>query len=147
MSILEILQQASTDAGFRGMSFANLQEFNAFNDSFKFQEYPRNVIVPYNTNIQLLSNRKKKVIILQGWGITRIDQDTNDWRSLQLEEKYIVPMRERVEKFLNQIANSDISDPEVESLSATIRPEYMWLKDHLFGVSYTINWPVLGNIC
>lgn len=146
-SIIEELELATENAGFKGLSFANLQEFNSFMDSFTFREYPRNVIVPYNLNGTLKNNRKKKYITLQGWGLLRIAEDTNDWRSVKLEEKYIQPMRVMVEKFLVQIANSDVTDPEVEDITWSIRPEYMFLSAHLFGVSYTINWPIRGSIC
>lgn len=148
MSIIEELTEATALAGFKGLSFANLQEFNSFMDSFTFLEYPRNVIVPYQTNGTLKkSNRKNKIIPLQGWALLRIKEDTNDWRSVKLEADYVQPMRVLVEKFLTQIANSDLTDPEIPEISYVIKPEYMFLSAHLFGVSYTINWPVLGGIC
>lgn len=147
MSIIETLDEASLLAGFKGLSFANLQEFNAFHDSFNFLDYARNVIVPYNTNGVITDNRKKKVILLQGWGLTRIKEDTNDWRSIKLEKDYIQPMRVMTEKFIVQVINSDLTDTEVRDISYTIRPEYMFLNSHLFGVSYTLNWPTKGNLC
>lgn len=147
MSIIETLDDASKTAGFKGLSFANLQEFNAFHDSFNFLDYPRNVIVPYNTNGVVTTNRKKKVILLQGWALTRISQDTNDWRSVNLEKDYIQPMRVLTEKFIMQVINSDVTDPEVQDIAYTIRPEYMFLNSHLFGVSFTLNWPTKGNLC
>lgn len=56
-------------------------------------------------------------------------------------------MRELAEKFLVSVINSDLTDSEVEDVSYSITPEYMFLAAHLFGVSYTINWPVSGTIC
>jgi hypothetical protein len=147
MTVIEIFQQASDDAGFKGVSYANLQEFNGFMDSFTFLEYPRNVIVPYTLNGRLKNNRKKKVIPVQGWALTRIAQDTNDWRSLDLERDYIANLREMAEKFMISLASSEITDPEVEDIPFSVKPEYMFLAAHLFGVSYTIQWPVTGKIC
>lgn len=147
MTILETLKQASSDAGFKGLSFANLQEFNAFMDSFTFLEYPRCVVVPYNTNGRFVKSKKKKIIPLQGWALLRIAEDTNDWRSVELEEKYIQPMRVMAEKFMTYIVNSDLTDPEVDEIAYSIKPEYMFLASHLFGVSWTLNWPTVGNIC
>lgn len=147
MTILETLTDATDTAGFKGLSFANLQEFNAFMDSFNFNEYPRNVVVPYNLNGTLKNNRKKKVILIQGWALLRIPQDTNDWRSLLLEKDFIQPMREMAEKFVVQLVNSDLTDPEVENIQYSIKPEYMFLASHLFGVSYSVSWPIKGNIC
>ncbi len=146
-TIIETLEEATDNAGFKGLSFANLQEFNAFHDSFNFLDYPRNIILPYNTNGQIVNNRKKKVIQLQGWALTRIKEYTNDWRSIKLEEKYIHPLRVMTEKFIVAIVNSDLTDPEVTNVAYTIRPEYMLLNSHLFGVSYTLNWPIKGNLC
>jgi hypothetical protein len=147
MTIIETFEQATDDAGFKGVSYANLQEFNSFMDSFTFLEYPRNVIVPYTLNGRLKNNRHKKVIPVQGWALTRISEDTNDWRSLQLEKDYIHPMRLLAERFLVALANSDLTDPEVEDIQYSIKPEYMFLSAHLFGVSYNIQWPVIGKIC
>lgn len=148
MSILETIKQASTDAGFKGLSFANLQEFNAFMDSFTFLEYPRNVVVPFNlTGTFGQQGKKNKVLQLQGWALTRIAEDTNDWRSIDLEPKYIQPMRDLAEKFMASLVNSDIINPEAVDISYSIKTEYMFLAAHLFGVSYTINLPISGRIC
>jgi hypothetical protein len=147
MTIIETFEEATADAGFKGVSYANLQEFNSFMDSFTFLEYPRNVIVPYTLNGRLKNNRNKKVIPVQGWALTRIAEDTNDWRSLQLEKDYIHPMRVLAERFLVALSNSDLTDPEVEDIQYSIKPEYMFLSAHLFGVSYNIQWPVIGKIC
>jgi hypothetical protein len=147
MTILEAIQEATDASGAKGLSFANLQEFNAFNDSFAFEEYSRNVVVPFKINYTFTNNRVKGILILQGWMITRINQDTNDWRSVQLEPDYINPMREQAVKFLKHLLSSDIVDPEIENVTATITPEYMWLKDHLFGVSYQANIPISKMVC
>lgn len=147
MTTVEALQQATDDAGFKGLSYANLQEFNAFVDSFQFLDYPRNVIVPYKLNGTLKNNRKKKTILIQGWALLRIPQDTNDWRSIGLEKDFINQMRVKAENFLVGLANSDLTDPEQEDIKYTIDPEYMFLSAHLFGVSYTMNWPVVASIC
>lgn len=147
MSILEELQEANKAAKVKDLSFANLQEFNSFMDSFTFLEYPRNIVVPFSLNGTFVANRVKDVIPLQGWMITRIKEDTNDWRSVKLEPDYIAPMRSLARKFLIHLLNSDITDPEVANVSYSITPEYMFLSSHLFGVSYRMNWPVAGKLC
>lgn len=147
MTILETLQQATDDAGFKGLSFANLQEFNAFMDSFTFLEYPRNVVVPYKLTGTFKGSLKKKFIRIQGWSLTRIVEDTNDWRSVLLEPQYIQPMRELAEKFILNVIDSDLTDPEMNDVQYSIDPEYMFLSSHLFGVSYTLNWPVTEFVC
>lgn len=147
MSILECIQEANTNAGIKGLSFAQLQEFNAFKDSFTFLEYPRNVVVPFTLRGVIKNNRKKKIIPLQGWVLTRLREDTNDFKSVKIEPDYIQPMRALAEKFIVQLLETDVTDPEQEDVSYSVNPEYMFLDAHLFGVSYQVNWPVAGKIC
>jgi hypothetical protein len=147
MTILEAIQEATDASGAKGLSFANIQEFNAFNDSFAFEEYSRNVVVPFKINYTFTNNRVKGILILQGWMITRVNQDTNDWRSVDMEPAYISPMRDQAVRFLKHLLNSDIVDPEIENMTASITPEHMWLKDHLFGVSYQANIPISKMVC
>lgn len=148
MSILETIQQATNDAGFKGLSFANLQEYAAFAHSFQFEEYPRNIVVPFTVNGRIVGQgRKKKVLVIQGWAMTRITEDTNDWRSVELEPKYMTPMRDLAEKFIVQLSGADFVDSEVDDIPYSIRAEYMWLANHLFGVAYTVSLPITGKIC
>ena len=147
MTILEAIQEADAAAKTKGLSFANLQEFNSFSDSFTFLEYPRNVVVPFTFNGQVTDNITQDTIALQGWMLTRIKEDTNDWRSVKLEVDYIAPMRALARRFIIHLLNSDITNPQVANVPYTIRPEYMFISHHLFGVSYTMNWPVVGKVC
>lgn len=147
MTILEAIQEANINAKVKHLSFANLQEFNSFMDTFNELEYPHNVVVPFSLNGTFLNNRVKDVVILQGWMLTRLQEDTNDWRSVKLEPDYISPMRVLAKKFLINLLNSDLTDSEVENVTYSIRAEYMFLSAHLFGVSYTMNWPINSKIC
>lgn len=148
MTILQAIQEANTGAGaIKKLSFANLQEFNSFKDSFTFLEYPVNVVVPFTLRSQFLNGYVKDNVILQGWILTRINQDTNDWRSVQLEVDYINPMRLLAKKFVRTLLDSDIIDSQVEAVTVSIVPEYMFLDAHLFGVSYSLTLPVRSNVC
>lgn len=149
MTILEAIQEADAAAKTKGLSFANLQEFNSFSDSFTFLEYPRNVVVPFTFNGQFAANVSNDVVAIQGWMLTRIREDTNDWRSVKLEVDYIAPMRALARKFLIHLINSDLTNTQIQAQNVgyTIRPEYMFISHHLFGVSYTMNWPVIGKLC
>lgn len=147
MTILEALTEANDTAKIRTMAFANIAEFNSFQDSFTFQDYPANVIVPPSISGTRTNNRNKAVVALQGWVIQRIPEDTDNYRSIKIEETYMKPMREKAIKFINALLDTDIIDPEVENISWTVRPEYMWLPNHLFGVSYTVNIPINTIVC
>ena len=148
ITLLEALQEAnSATPGIKGLSFANIQEFASFQDSFNFQDYPRNVVVPIVLDGVLKNNRANEFINVQGWMITRINQDTNDYRSVKIEPDFIAPMRAAARKFIIALANSDLTNPEIEDISYRIGSEYQWLHSHLFGVHYTMRWPVRMGIC
>lgn len=148
-TILEAVTQANTNAGIRTLSFANLQEFQSFMDSFTFQEWPVNVLVPFTVNgtTNMDNGIRNAVVLLQGWVLTRVKEDPNDYRSKAFEEKYLNPMRTLAKKFIKQVINSDIVDRNVSSITDTIVPEYMFLNAHTFGVSYTLNLPIRDNVC
>lgn len=149
MTILEGIQEAHEATGLDAdrLSFASLQEFNSFTDSFRFADYPRNVVVPPRITGTLLNNRTKEILLIRGWFLTRISQDTNNFRRVSIEPTYIAPMRQLARKFVRKLADIDINDPEVVPISYTIDSEYQFLKDHLFGVSYTINLPIYSYVC
>lgn len=149
MTILEAIQQSTADVkDIKGLSFANLQEFNAFMDSFNFEDWPRNVVVPPVVNGTFNGIRSRETLILRGWVLRRIPEDTNDWRSVKLEPDYIEPMRILARKFIRRMLDqNDLIDPERDEATYTITPEYMFLTKHLFGVSYQAQIPIMKNVC
>ena len=147
MTLLESLNYANQIDGIKGMSFASAQEFNAFKDSFVFLDYPRNIIVPISLTGQVQTARTSEILNIQGWMITRLNQDTNDFRSVKIEPDYIEPMRQAARIFIKRLVMSALTDPQVQNISYRIVPEYMWTDAHLFGVSYSVQWPVNGVLC
>ena len=149
MTILQAIQQSTDDVkDIKGLSFANLQEFNAFMDSFTFEDWPRNIIVPPVINGTFDGIRGRETLILRGWVLRRINEDTNDWRSVKLEPDYIEPMRILARKFIRRMLDqNDLIDPERDESTYTITPEYMFLNQHLFGVSYQAQIPIMKNVC
>ena len=147
MTVLESIEQANTDAGIRKLSFANIQEFQSFMDSFKFVEWPVNVVVPFTSNGTTLNDRRKAVIPLQGWVLTRITERPEDLRTKAAEEKYLQPMRVLAIKFIKNLLVSEIINPEAGAVTDTIKPEYLFLNAQVFGVSYQLNVPIIENVC
>ena len=147
MTILEAIQLSTTDAGIRELSFANLQEFNSFMDSFNFEDWPRNIVVPPVVNGTFNGIKAAETLVLRGWVLRRISEDTNDWRSVLLEPDYISPMRDFARKFIRRMLDSEIVDPSRDPATYTITPEYMFLNQHLFGVSYQAQIPIMKNVC
>lgn len=147
MTIKEALQAANDVTTAKVFAFADIREFNSFQNSFEDLEYPINVVIPVQVSGNVVGNRYKETALIQGWFLTRIHDHTNDYRSAEIEDVYINPMRENARKFLQELRRQDIYDSEVEEVSHTIIPEYMFLANHLFGVSYTINLPITGKVC
>lgn len=149
MTILDAITLANSNAGIRTLSFANIQEFQAFMDSFTFLEYPINVIVPFTVNgvTNMQTGIRKATLPLQGWVLTRHQEDPNTYRTALVEEKYIGPMRKLAAKFIKEFLKTDIIDPEVSSVRDSIKAEYMFLNALTIGVSYTLDAPIKQNVC
>lgn len=147
ITVLQALEEANNIPGIKGLSFASLQEFNSFKDSFNFLDWPRNVVVPIALDGTVQPNRTSEILNIQGWMITRLNEDTNDFRSLKIEPDYIEPMRKAARKFILGLINTELTDPQVPNISYRIVPEYMWTDTHLFGVSYSLRWPINGRLC
>ena len=149
MTILEAIEEANREAGIDYFSIANIKEFQSFMDSFEYAEYPRNIVVPFtlsgNYNTNTFNN--KSTVNIQGWIIQRIQEDTNDWRTAEVEVNYLEPLRTLAKGFLGKLVQTEIVDSEVQNISFNIRPEYAFLNAHLFGVGYTINLPIVQNVC
>jgi len=147
MTLLAAIQGANNNAAIPTLAFASLQEFNSFMDSFSYSQYPVNVVVPWTSNGTTLNGRRKAVVPLQGWVLRRVSEDTNNWRSIAVESAYLDPMRVLAIRFIRNLLDEDIIDPEVESVTDVIRPEYAFLSAGLFGVSYTVNLPINQTVC
>lgn len=149
MTILEAVEQANTDAGIRTLSFANLREFQSFMDSFTFQEWPINILIPFTVSgtTNMATGIRNASVSLQGWVLTRVEVDPNDYRTAKMESTYLNPMRTLAKKFIKAMINSDIVDRNVSTISDTIAPEYKFLNGLTFGVSYTLNLPIRDNVC
>lgn len=147
MTMLEAIQEANDTAKIRNLSFANIQEFQSFLESFRFDDFPANVVVPFTFNGKRRSGTNKSVVPLQGWVLQRIPEDTNDYRSIKIQERYMEPMRLLAIKFINAILDTDIIDPEKDDIDWSVKPEYAFLPSGLFGCSYTANIPIDETIC
>ncbi len=152
MTILEAIQQANSRADIRTLIFANIKEFQSFIESFNELDYPANIVIPFDVPYTMLNGRRKSVIPIQGWMMTRLQDDTTNFKSVKVEELYLQPMRELAFKFIkelttNQNITDDLLDPEEDEPTGVVKPEYAFLSARIFGVSYTINLPITEAIC
>jgi hypothetical protein len=149
-SLIETIDQASKDAGFRSFVYADFeteQEFQAVIDKFKFEEYPLLLIPPFQSNGTWLNGRRKGVLQIRGWALKRLKQDTNQYRSKDLEVSTIQPMKTLAKKFIKEMIASDVYDPMVTTVSDTIRGSYQFTNTHLFGAYFTVNLPIIESVC
>jgi len=150
MTILQAIERANSLANIPNFSFANLAEFNSFMDTFNHIDYPCHVLEPFTTTQVWLNGRVKTTVTLNGWMLKRIDSDTTNFRSAKIEETHLQPMREKAMAFIKQLLHDEdtvMVDPEVDTITVTIRPEYALLPARVFGVSYTLTLPVVEGIC
>lgn len=147
MTVLQALEEANQIPGIKGLSFASLQEFNSFKDSFNFLDWPRNIMAPFALDGTVEPHRTSEIIIVEGFMLTRINEDTNDFRSVKIEPDFIEPMRKAARKFILGLVNSDLTNPQVSNINYRIFPQYQFMDAHLFGVQYWLRWPVNGKLC
>lgn len=147
MTIFEAIQQATKEVNIRSFRYADVTEFNAFKDSFNFQDYPCHVVVPVETRGTWYGGRRRAVAPIQGWIIQRIPVDADVTRKQELEAAYLEPMKQLCRQYFAALIETDIVDAETEQIQDTIKPEYMWLSSKLFGAAYTINLPVIEGTC
>lgn len=149
MTILEGLQQANHVAGIKNFSFADVTSFNSFVDSYKGLDFPLNLVVPVTVNSTLTQPRTQDIAIISGFVITRLKEDTNDFRHIDIEDSYINPMRILAKKFLVALINNPelYNEQNQTPVTAQINPEYQWLPVHLFGVSYRAAIPLKAKVC
>lgn len=147
MTILDQIEKSNKEACINELVFAQLNEFSAFMQSFQELDYPANVIVPFQLNGNVNGNVTKETFPIQGWVVKHLLQDTNNYRTAEIEREHIAPMRQLAKDFIMSLINSPLVDPEAGNISYTIKAEYAFLSQHLFGVSYTINFPTTGIAC
>lgn len=149
-SLIETIEQASKDAGFRSFVYADFEtenEFQAVIDNFKFEEYPLLLIPPFTSNGTWTNARRKGILLIRGWSLIRIKEQTVNYRSRKLEVDTIEPMKKMSRKFIKNMIESNAYDPMVTTIQDTIRGSYQFSNKHLFGAAFTVNLPIIESVC
>lgn len=144
--ILTAIQAANPDEC--TFAFANIQEFQSFTDKFKFSDYPVNVVFPFDIAGTSDNNTgiRKAVVTIEGFIFTRVSEDTNNYRTLTMED-VIDPLRQLAIQFIQNLSSSSIVNQNSTTISDTIRPVYQELPDHFFGVRYRVQLPINQAVC
>jgi len=129
-------------------AFANIQEFQSFTDKYVYADYPVNVVFPFDIAGTSDNNTgvRKAVVTIEGFIFTRVSEDTNDYRTLTMED-IIDPLRELAIEFIQNLSSSSIINKNITTVTDTIRPVYQELPDHFFGVRYRLQLPIIQNVC
>lgn len=147
-TILDAVKEANDNAKLPDFTFAMIDEFSRFLDSFKATDTPIHVIVPFEEQGTWgQAGLRKATCPIEGWVLTFVSEESMDYRSPQAEIKYIQPMRLKCKKFLRELVNTDIVDDDVRDIRDVITPEYGFLNARLFGVHYRIQLPIVEGIC
>ncbi|MEY4931160.1 MAG: hypothetical protein RI909_1884 [Bacteroidota bacterium] len=129
-------------------AFASIQEFQSFTDKYSFSDYPVNVVFPFDIAGTSDNNTgvRKAVVTIDGFIFTRVSEDTNNYRTLTMED-VIDPLRELAIDFIQNLSASSIVNKNITTISDSIRPVYQELPDHFFGVRYKVQLPIIQNVC
>ena len=146
-TILEALMEANEIAEIRALHYADIREFNSFADSVTGLDVPLNLVIPTPVQYTLTQPISNGILQLEGFILTRLKEDTNDWRSPALEAEYIAPMRQLGVNFLMALMQTTIADLSKPAPTATFNREIMFLPHHFFGVSYRCSIPIKAKAC
>lgn len=147
ITILQSVEQANTLAKMPDFTFAAIDEFARFIDSFKQTDVPIHVITPFEERGTWDGARRKAILPIEGWVLTPLREETVDYRSRRVEEVYISPMRVKCKTFLRFLTETDMVDDEIRQIKDIITPEYGHLSARLFGVHYRIELPIVQGVC
>lgn len=143
MNILDCLESAYMQSGAKNFSYANLSEFNVFVESLGSSQFPTLIIVPPVMTGLISSPFTKYSITLTGWALYHIHEDVSYFRSPQVEGVYISPARDIVDRFVRGLLDSGLNDNTATDNPYTARPEYAFLAQQLFGVSFEFRWNII----
>ncbi len=147
LTILGAVKLANDEAQLPDFTFAAIDEFARFLDSFKNTDVPIHVITPFEEQGTWIGARRKAIVPMEGWLLTPLLEETVDYRSQRIEQVYISVMRSAAKRFLARLVEQDIVDDEVQQIKDVITPEYGTLSSRLFGVHYRIQLPIMQGVC
>ncbi len=147
MTLLDTLIDCAKKANCRSVVYANMateQEFQAIIEKFKFEEYPLMLIeqITSNGTYSATTGMREAVVPLTGYVLTRLKEDTLNYRMHKLESEVIHPMKNIAKAFTRRVVVSGIINPS-GTVSDTITAAYQVTNKHLFGARFSISLPVI----
>jgi len=150
INVLETFEQASSEAGVVTTIYAATLEARreAFEimKKYTFEQFPVNLMFPFESAGDWSTNRRKAVIALSGYILTPIKSKTITYRTREIEDEFIFPMKVINIKFVKKINASQIKDA-TRAITDRIRPAYQVENPQWFGTFYTIQIPIVEASC
>jgi hypothetical protein len=150
LNALESFEKASCEAGVVTTIYAATLEARreAFEIMKKYsaEQFPVNLMFPFEAAGDWTTGRRKAVIALSGYILTPLKSKTITYRTRQIEDEFVYPMKVINMKFSKEINGSAIKDA-TRPLTDRIRPAYQVENPQWFGTFYTITVPILETVC
>ena len=146
-TILECVTLANSEAKLPAITFAQVNEFARFLDSFQAADGPIHVVLPFDEQGTWEGARRRAIVPFEGWLLTQIRGEAVDLRSPDVEALYVSPMRALVKKYFRRLVETQMVDGEVKTIKDNIETEDGFLSQQLMGVHYKIWLPIMEGVC
>jgi hypothetical protein len=151
MTILEAIKEANAKANVRTFRFSDLRSEESFwLTGGNVEDLPVHILVPFEQRWNWVGNRIKISAEFNGWFLTNIKQDINDYKKEDIELLFLEPMRKLCRVYFKHLFNTQpsIIDPEENASPILVAPEYQFINHGaLFGISYRATIPFVSSIC
>jgi len=149
MTIIQALQEVNASMS-RSLTliYADMNEANLDADKLVLSELPVNIILPITvTDAPGTSGVLKSSFELNAFFLNKSNNVTTDFKSIEIENEVITPMRVLAREFMFRLNEHDIIDPETKGLTSIVyQPVYSSMDANLFGVWAKATVPVMEQI-
>lgn len=151
MTPVEALEQVCNSLVTRPTKFIYVHsnfEANELADKLLNSEYPVCFMLPVViTEAPSKTGMLKSTFPLQAFFLDKQPETTTDFNAVDVESRYIVPMRLLAREFMHKLNEHAIIDQEGQGIVDRIyTPEYALLDAHLFGVFVQAQVPIMEGV-
>lgn len=148
MNLLDVLFDCAKKANCRTVIYQNLpwQGIESVIESYRAEEFPLMIIeqITNNGTYSSTTGMRDAVIPLTGFVVTRLKEDTVQYRMQKIEAGIVRPMGKIFKDFTRKIIASGIINP-AGTVTDSFTGAYQVTNQHLFGVSFTISLPIIDS--
>ncbi len=145
-TMLGAVKEANEFAKIKNFKFISLEEWKKFLGSFVAEDYPCHFAEPWKSEMVWLKGRIKTRIPMNGWILRSIPEERTEWTHEAIESEYLEPMRKLAKHFFTNLLDATIIDQEQDAVNITVEPEYAFLSENLFGISYQARINIIEQV-